>query len=74
MQDDGDLAGDRDPPLLGTDPPHEPHAPRFLGRPALGSMEQHAGLTMGTRDALMREGGLYSRLAELQFGPGGLMG
>jgi ATP-binding cassette, subfamily B, bacterial len=28
----------------------------------------------GTHDALVREGGLYSRLAELQFSPGGLVG
>jgi ATP-binding cassette, subfamily B, bacterial len=27
----------------------------------------------GTHDALVREGGLYSRLAELQFGAGGLV-
>src|ERR1035437_7843769 len=39
-----DLAGDRDfGGLLGTDPLHEPGAPGFQGRPALGSVQQDAG-------------------------------
>ena len=38
------LAGDRNfGGLLGTDPLHEPGAPGFQGRPALGSVQQDAG-------------------------------
>src|SRR2546423_14945143 len=83
MQDDGDLARDRDLRLLSPDPLHKADSPGFESRPALRSMQQHARRLEQVRpeqpiaplrDAAVKVqlAGLFSTRRETEIGPNGL--